>query len=456
MNTSILNTISTSPSVVGNGLYGSYILDSSDNPDVLAKKVCCLNDDWAKGKDCSPWRGEGAEVIKTLDAEKGKSKPYVVDIDGKRYVAKVYDSSSRWSKHRKTDFFNTSELRKSIAANKDLAKACLVSPNMDNQYIGMDDFANEMLVALTAKRFLEPLGLKGLINDHLAYSLCGKYAIILTEFVPFLDMYRFAIQSLTDDDIMGVRVGGVMRTSVKPEIISALVKQMIVVLRNLQAKGAFIHGDLRLQNVLVSEKSTTGVFEGLNISGKYSIKLSDFSESTISIKSKDPKDMRDIRFFNEYRLTRFMPSVSSFPLKTTKERGCVEVSVGKPVGPAGPMEAGGVGKCYDAVWWELPSSFNQVNMLITAHSGLPFYSSFDFYTFMVSLMMVPQYYYGVMSSVQLKAVWNSLWRQRDIDTINSEVLKYHSAPPERDDILSILKKASLRCDALVFAAELLK
>lgn len=456
MDTRILDIIASSPSVVGNGLYGSYILDSTDSTDPLAKKMCCLSDDWSKGKDCSPWTGAGSEIIKTLDAEKGASKPYVVDIEAKRYVAKVYDSSSRWSKHRKTDFFNTSDLRKSIAANSELAKACLVSPVMDNQYIGMDNFANEMLVALTAKRDLKDLGLSGLINEHISYSLCGKFAIILTEFLPLLDMFRFATQTLTDDDIMGVRIGGVMRTSVKSEIISAFIKQIIVVLKALQTKGAFIHGDLRAQNVLVSDKATTGTFEGLNISGKYSIKLADFSDSTISIKSRDPKDMRNIRFFNEYRLTRFMPAVSSFPLKTTKERGCVEVSVGKPTGPAGPMEAGGVGKCYDAVWWQLPSSFNQVNMLITAHSGLPFYSSYDFYTFMVSLMMIPQYYYGIMSSVQLKAVWNSMWRQKDIDMINQEVVKYHSAPPERDDILSILKKASMRCDAMVFAAELLK
>jgi hypothetical protein len=246
--------------------------------------------------------------------------------------------------------------------------------------------------------------------------------------------------SKLDSDMYEVQLKGKAKSTfpgVKREVILPLVKQTLSALDFLQKKIEFIHSELLASNILVHSEACTGTYQGVNLKGKYTAKIADYSHCACSIASNKETDPK-VRIFNEYRVTRFLPVEPSYELKPKTHQVC-QVSVGS-------------GKsCDNVFWWTLPSSFGVKTSLITQHSGMPFYRSYDAYTFMVSLMLCPRFYYTLLSHENAdlyQALWAPLWLPKELEKVTRLIEKNKGEKITLSLVLDILSGLSLRCDAL--------
>ncbi len=442
-----LKLVQQSPRVIGDNIYGSVIRDV---PSGLGAKLCCLNPKWAN-EECSQWTGVAAEYVRQLNEGGARGTPHLVNIDDRLYVVKAVKLEGRWSKYRDTDIFNLKELKKSIEAKPELATVCLGVNKFSYQYIGCDDFANEILIgSLVRAAFENEKSMPPLYNKIYTQSMCGSYGLILMDYAEKTDLYSFSARPDLGDFFTTVQVNFNGRlsavTAVKPEATWLIMKQVACALDFLQGKIEFVHSDLKAQNVLLSTRPSTGTYKGVNLSGKLSARISDYGNASATIKSTDPIDKDPIRFFNEIRATRYVPGLSAdFELKAKTGTNCFQVGVG------------GAAKCGDALWWKLPSNFDYKMSLITAHSGLPFYRSYDWYIFMVSIMMCENFFNSILSDAKLKGIlWDSLWLGEELNGATLEVKKSHGKRPSLERALDFLKNRHMRCDALPNAIENMK
>ena len=88
--------------------------------------------------------------------------------------------------------------------------------------------------------------------------------------------------------------------------------------------------------------------------------------------------------------------------------------------------------------------------------GLPlFYSSFDIYSFLVSILINPILFNSFMSNLKLELLWKNLWNPDQYDSLMYN-LKLLNPLSTAIDILQFLSNYDLRCDAIKYFWETLK
>lgn len=422
-------------SVIGNSIYGSVILDGPAND--LGSELCCIK------KGSCKYTGEASEWMPHVLDNNGKGGAHFVTINGEIYVVKSISTIDRFSSYKDKDVFNLNELRRSMVKNPAITKSCVgVLGDFKYKYIGLDNFATEVINATVIDEAFESTpSMPKLYNKIVSYSLCGRAGLILMEEADQTDMESFLQQlSKQNSEMYEVQLSNKTKSTfpgVKREVIVPMVKQVLSALDFLQKKVEFIHSELLANNVLVHSEACKGTYEGVNLKGAYTAKIADYSHSSCSISSKNAKDPK-VRIFNEYRVTRFLPVTPSYEVKTKTNQIC-QVNVGRGQ------------TCSDVFWWTLPSSFNVKTSLITQHSGMPFYRSYDAYTFIVSLMLCPRFYYTIISSENsdlFQAIWAPLWLPKELEKVTKLVEKNLNEKISLALVLDIIGGLSLRCDAL--------
>lgn len=422
---------------IGNGIYGSVIIDGA--PNELGSKLCCIK------KGTCEYTGEAGEWVPHVLENDGKGAAHFVTIAGKNYVVKSINTIDRFSSFKDRDVFNLEGLRKSMIKSPDISKSCLgVLGNFQYKYVGLDNFGAEVINSAIIHDAFNKSGLPVLYNKIVSYSLCGRAGLILMEEADQTDLASYLSNlSKNDSAIYSVSLGKKGESSfpgIKREIIVPIIKQVTSCLDYLQKKIEFIHSELLANNILIDSDQCRGNYEKIKLDGPYTAKIADYSHSATSL----PLDEKTkVRFFNEYRVTRFLPVTPSYELKTKTSQVC-QVSIGSP------------SKCSDVLWWKLPTTFGVKSSLITQHSGMPFYRSYDFYTFIVSLMLCPRFYYTIMSSENadlLASVWTPLWQPKEIDQVNKLVEKNKGEKVSLSLVLDIMSGLSLRCDAIEVVIE---
>lgn len=423
-------------SAIGEAIYGSVIFDGS--PNELGSQLCCIT----KG-NCK-YSGEASEWIPHVLENDGNAGAHWVTIKDHNYVVKSVNTIDRFSSYKDKDIFNLADLRRSMVKNPEVTKTCIgVLGNFKYKYIGLDNFANEVINAtIVDEAFSKDSKMPKLYNKIVSYSLCGRAGLILMEEASHKDIQSFLTElSKEDADIYQVKVKGKTSTfsGVKRDVIIPLVKQSLAALDFLQKRVEFIHSELLASNVLVDDTKCKGTYEGVKLDGKYTAKIADYSHCACSITSKKETDPK-VRVFNEYRVTRFLPSIGepSYQVKTKTHQTC-------------PINIGSGQTCDNVFWWTLPSSFGVKTSLITQHSGMPFYRSYDAYTFIISLMLCPRFYYTVMSSENAnlyQAIWASIWLPKELEKVTRLVEKNKGEKITLSLVLDIMSGLSLRCDAL--------
>lgn len=423
-------------------IYGTVLLDLSRSS--LGRNICGLVPELSGSKGTGS--NFSGEWVKELSNGGKKSKPHLIKIDGAERVLKVIPVGSGWAQYRPGDIFNLKDLRKSLEANADAANQCMGFVNFDYQYIGMDDFANETIVGSIVKEAFEEARAPKLYNSVDYASICGKYGVILTDYAENGDLFSFS-RNLGDFAKLG------NPNVIEPKVIATIIKQVGSSLDFLQEKVQFIHSDLKVQNVLISSKGVSGGHKGLSFNSTgYSARIADFGNASASLTSKNSFRPKKIRVFNEVRVTRYLPGgTANYKMKTQQKEECYKIELGS--GRSGTS----TGQCKESYWWKLPTSFNVKLSLITAHSGMPFYRSYDYYVFIITLMMCPSLYNGIMDDTRLKGrVWDSLWMAKDLEKVTRDVKSYHGKVPSLGKAIKVLKKYHMRCDGLQNSLELMK
>lgn len=441
---------------IGDNIYGPIIQDFPDN----SGDLCALNPEWKKNVNY-PYSGIAASWIRELDnSGNEKAVSNLINIDGKNKIIKAIKiGSSRWSKYYRSDIFNMKKLRQTIRENKSLAASCVGITQLDFRYIGLDDFANELICTYIAQSLISAVKLPPLVNNVEKYVICGNYGLMLCDLAEFGDLADVAAGKTTTSDLYAVYsipqpTGGYANlVSIEHNLAENVIFQALVFLDSVKSYIGMVHGDFRLSSILLSNESYSISYKGMNRNGNRLIKVKNFNLCSTSIVPNG-----NVRLFNEIRATRFVPGITSatdFGVSENKATNCIEVEIGK-VKQTQPNQVLS-GRCQVQNWWKLGTSFNSVVSLITGHSGLPYYRSYDFYVLIVSMMMTREWSNSILSSPRLSMLWNSMWLNEEVKKVTLECLKYHgSGKPSLDTIIDVLKKYHMSCSTLDIAMELYK
>lgn len=441
--TQIVDTIKQTPETYGNNAY-SIIETSVDRE---SQRFCCLEKKWSVGACDIPYTGAALELVGKLNENEKGQTPYKVQKDNKTYIAKAV-KLSRWSKYHKGDVFNVKNLRRSLQKDKKMVGSCIVA-DMDKivGYIGMDDYSNELTIGSILHDYTKSSpSFSKLLNFPHTFATCQEWGLYISHHASEGDLGRFLSSGGSAFEVVKPSNGGRGYTALKVPVMVDIISQVACTLDYLQSNGSFIHGGLDVSNVLIDQTTkVNGSHKNVSFgSSGFRVVINDFSNSSINIETK----IGTVRVFSEVSIGRTIAKqLGDFEVVLKEGSSCLAVPTGQPGTTFGT-------ECRNSFWWKLPSWFDKVNLLILAHSGIPFYKAIDFYIFMVSICMTMEGY-NTMVDATLYKYWSSLWKMTDLPKINNDVRSYHGRPHALEDVLSVIRKYEMRCDILEYVLQLL-
>jgi len=233
-------------------------------------------------------------------------------------------------------------------------------------------------------------------------------------------------------------------TIVRPEYTVQIVKQVVAAIVTLQSLASFISGDLKVANVFVASRPLSVTVNGLTLSSPFTCKIADYGKSSLTLDPNiwSPASTMDNRVINSprYRLYNYNSAASAtFSLTTPPTFGRTPDGTSYYVIPKALVASGITPLAY------------------IRHAGYPFYRSIDLYTMIVSMMLIPAFYYSVMTQPQLRSVlWDSLWFQDELDSITREVHRKKGISASYRTVVPLLLGRKLKCNAVDDYFELLK
>jgi len=422
-----LDILYINPSAVGKNVY-SYILDQSE-----ALKGPC---DTLKSVEKKVDKVQGMYRINTTIGQ----QPIEMTV-------KVVNS---WNHSRFTeeDPFKTKKLKESIEAGRINAQDCLTQIKIPDSYLGLDAFANEVIIGTIVDQFARTDGFPQLYHPVIAGLKCGSKKVILSpSFYGTLlqvgtvgvvqDQFgREKFRDLIVNPKLGKQGSQVM---VKPEITLGVIQQVTSLISFLQKKLLFVHADLRINNILYHDRPYRGRIGNFQIDCPITVSVSGFANSSLTItrtRSSPQDPIQEVRIFNEAKGSNYLLKYTdSYSFKSERHSFCVHTGENNS-------------ECGEANWWQLPSQLDWRLVLWTGHSGLPFYKSYDLYIFLVSMLMTPQYYYSIVTTKSGERLFNLMWLDTERKKIIKRLTDAHRKEVKLSTIFGILEGISIRCDLL--------
>lgn len=387
------------------GLYSNYIPINDSN-------VCCL----LKGLDCDL-------VIDSVKVPQvGKvGIPFIVTLkDHSKVVIKIITI-------RPFANFNDSP-KESI---KDISNC--VGHTQKISFFGTDVFTNEVIVSHLLTYILRANGMPSLSVNHIQASICqgpnygGIKGVTVMEYADLGSINKLPETEAFDSNFENTRIisgDGQMEIRVfNKETILNIVKQIIVIYDFLSDYD-FNHSDAKVANALVFSSPIKFEYKDLTVDSPFTVKIADFDKAAITLNSPtdQARNYDFIRFFNKSTLADVYFNLFPF----------------NPV----------VGTTHNQKYYKTDTTFNQQLFAQSRHTGLPFYHSYDIYTFMVSFLMMPEVFYKVFNDAELQIkIWQPLWFPEDISgmylNIRDSVLA--GKDPSFNNAVSLLSKTKLKC-----------
>ena len=334
--------------------------------------------------------------------------------------------------------------------------ACFYPKISQLTYLGSDTFTNEYLVGfLLDELYRRPQDLpapflNGAIapfrNDanalipqnsrldgithFIASTICNsgtsKKGTIIMEYADLGDIVNIVQNPLTSDfreaKVFTDQANNEFQSnSLKLPVIIDIMKQVVVNLDFLHTEVEFNHGDLKATNLVVKSVPSNGNYKGVVWNSNFSVKLIDFAKSSLTITDNTG---RRVRLFNYSAAAETYLGV--FPFKPV-----LDSEFGEP-------------------YYIMNANFNVSALAVIRHMGLPFYFSWDTYTFLVSLLLIPEIFYPIMTNRILKALlFDSLWFPDELSTIYTRIYTaiLQGQPNSYTIITEILKGLKLKCGA---------
>lgn len=330
-------------------------------------------------------------------------------------------------------------------------------PDLDDlHYLGADEFTNEMLIGLILTYYLrdwneemitlmrEPSFAFYPQVEYLTSTICQDntsglpftsnkpIGVHLQEYCDLGTLHDFATSSKTQEYRQPLTVldftlkdGDEFRLEVvQDKILLQIIRQVVTGLHLLQEEFDFNHGDLKVTNVFVSSQSASGKYQDVDISAPFTCKIADYGKSSLTLDTKKGP----VRIYCRSWLADRYLSVIPFRPEVGRE-----LRYGVKEEP----------------FFIVNNLLNVHLYTRSRHQGIPFYRAFDTYTFFVSLLIIPAYYYSFFNSKDLvKHVWNVLWFPGDDELMRRKILdRHHDRKAESISIcLDLLRGVRLRCD----------
>ena len=277
--------------------------------------------------------------------------------------------------------------------------------------LASDDFTNEVLVSYILDELLDRPGVAdaGLNNIATTYaaSICGKRkGLLLMERgdASLNDVFNPVFSSYQE---FGFTISGDIPVFNEYFVLNT-IGQVVLILQYLH-NWNFVHGDLKLANVAFF--STPYRYYDAN----FTVKLIDFEKSSITYSLGDT----DHRFFNYSSLADTY--LSLIPFTPNVKDGTFIID----------------------------STFVPQTYAYSRHEMIPYYSSFDLYTFIISMALSPSYFFAFSRFPNLvSSVWRVLFDENNFVKVYDRIYKAQGKldPNSMSDILEILRGIPLKCD----------
>ena len=445
---------------VSNGKINSAFLESN-NPD-----FCCLlenvnltklNQQSYDESICGKIRNQGGEVKVNKLAEQGKTGTvYLVEglgvySDNVKYILKQRILGENiGTKFKQRMDFPFVEL--GLKNNYWERQCSTLSPDQYSLFSN-DEFTNEFIIAMILEYYFRKKWDYVPVINYYTVSLCERKRIenkgglkskentigfYLLEYGDKGDLSNFSKKL----DRYIIRTG--LKNYANPIFVLNIFLQVLTTLHFLQKNAYFSHGDLKSANIFLKEETVNYTYEDITINFDIGVKIGDFGQSSMNIKTKD-------NVYHLYNRGNSLTKVSKGYSRRVPYR--VEIK-------------------YDDgfEYYKLPDEINELLFTRIRHLGLPFYNSFDTYTFIVSFLSIPEVYNTVFEKDILLSyidnepfdneifsnilnllnilLWDELWLPEDKNKMKKKLkkLSQNKKPAGFNDVLTFLKNKYLKCD----------
>lgn len=413
------------------------------------QSICCL----LNTEDNNTCRGKNLGYL----GKKGKvAIPYLIEIGDSNFILKT-------STPGQLTLIYSNEPPSSLSSFKQViskSPSTCGYPSLDKlKYLGGDEFTNEMLIGAILTRYIDNWNNTShdddgndddISNDfsfypcvdYFASSICSTstkshpVGVHLLEFADLGTLHDFVTSQETEKYRCSLNTGNcgslhyeisrsklgnnIIFDVMKPEIILTIIRQIVSALDSLQNVLYFNHGDLKAANIFVSSTPSTGQYKGVDITAPFTCKIADYGKSSLTIKTNEG----DCRLYNRTWLADRYLYLKPFTPNIYLEKG----------------------EPFFTIKGMVPHLYSR-----TRHMGLPFYLSFDTYCFIVSILLIPSFYYSFFETKKLiDKVWSPLWFEKEGSIIRQRILAYHNNPGEAQSmatIVELLRDLKLRCNA---------
>ena len=379
--------------------------------------VCCILDQACENVYITPLGERGKVGI-----------PYIIQSGNDFYVTKVsdYDRKVVYSEGPPVSEENVRE------------SSCLSADFKSQRYLGLGEFVNELVVGLVVEQAFSRWDLLDSYFGvkYLNGSVCKSKGIHIMEYCDLGNLSSFAkkvdvnfkffafYQGVNHINREGLDV-------IDPLVVQTILNQITAALHYLDASIEFRSGDLKLENIFVKSENVTGNYFGLDLGLSPGIrcKIADYGKSSCTFTTNEGER---IRVYNWSRLSRQYFRFSDF-------RPDIRRIIRDE-------------KIYD--FYVVDDTFVAQTYAYARHMGIPFYRSFDFYTFIVSLLTLPEYYYSFFSTNMEEVrdiFWMRIWLdQTDRVKVERRVNKAMRSGRRTsyEDVIKILKGRKLLCGVL--------
>lgn len=342
-------------------------------------------------------------ILKLVDVKKGTvDRPFVIQcggLTGKTLIVKSFQVGDVYLKE------DTCALSRVSFYKKQYSKLEQCGTPEVKLCVSGDPFTVETLVSWAVERLLKESGLPHVDKLYTSF-VCGAAGFQLKEHTESVEPDFFT-----------------------PGVVKSVLKQLVAVLKKL-SEISFSHGNpvsLKFVNEPVSY-----LFDGVVISGPLTLRLTNFSKSSVTLNGT--------HFFSEDFKTELCASTNMFTPEMFKEQVVSAFCSATPDSSC---------RTEVPVVYRLTSRGAEV-LRAVRHLGFPLYAgSFDFYSFLLSLMLKKGFRQTVLSDTELHKFWSKLWSEQDLLEVERQ-LETETSP------LKVMLRKTLRCDALEHAWNLIK
>ena len=383
-------------------------------------RFCCLVDEKSIMKEGLPPTCYFTNVEQVNDG-------YEVKLQTQSFYLKIVPVSNLTITYSDSDPTNTKETK------KQLLETCNYNPPESTKYLGSDPFTNEVLIGYTLNLIYEmqkDLGLNGVLKTYGA-TVCqedkkDKKGVIFMEYVDGHSLNKFIKESRLykeKAEILDPTGNKIAVTKMNKYFVVNLFAQLTANLHFMWYSAYFNHGGLITSSLSINTKErSTSNYQNLGLNSEFSIKIGDFSVAALTT------SVQDGQFIRLYQRNTYAE----------------KYLYASPFDPQ-------IGSSFEQSYYKLGTSFGLTSLAKVRHMGIPFYSSFDLYTVLVSLLMIPEIYYTVFTDKDLKALfYDTMWFTEDISPVFQDITAAVQGrkPNDYNTVISILRPRKLKCNLL--------